>query len=222
MKSVEPVRLTLRQYFCCIDVNLTSDILRQTSFMPMDIMMKDADFKITTENLVKCAASNLAYKTNQAYRVYTDEVLKIYPSLKSDPERCNGQMKTIKARLSQGLGVANKSSKAVIIQFYAEKFSEDPALNMSAREADDIFKKTIGRSMAKGMWKGLFKREDNDISPYFTNPEYKKDIFNHPLIKSLKSHMDELELLLSEWRKTRENPYRNEIIQAREKYNSPV
>ena len=123
--------------------------------------------KITSENLIQIAKAELNAATNRTYRIYTDGAIRVAPTMFTDFDHYNSEMKSIKARLSQGLGAANKSSKGIILQFYAEQFSESNDQNLSARVVDDIFKVTVGRSMSKKMWQGLFHREANKISPYF-------------------------------------------------------
>ena len=175
---------------------------------------------ITKENLIKAAKAELYSATLNAYRKYTDTVIKLAPLMSDDFHRFDQEMKTAKARLSQNLGAANKSSKGVIIQYYAEQLSETNDPNLSARVADDIFKKSVGRSMAKSYWNGLFRREPNDISPYFLkDSEYKKIILESPVVLALKAHMSEFEAVLTEWRDTRENPFQQELDDVFIKYN---
>ncbi|HHY0492715.1 hypothetical protein [Oceanihabitans sediminis] len=176
--------------------------------------------KVTKENLIQNAKAELYSATLQAYRKYTDTVIKLAPSMSDDFHRFDQEMKTAKARLSQNLGAANKSAKGIIIQHYAEQLSETNDPNLSARVADDIFKITVGRSMAKNYWNGLFKREPNDISPYFKKgSEYKKSILESPVVLALKAHMGEFEDVLTEWRDTRENPFQQELDDVLIKYN---
>lgn len=173
--------------------------------------------KVTKENLIQNAKAELYSATLQAYRKYTDTVIKLAPIMSDDFQTFDQEMKTAKARLSQALGAANKSAKGVIIQHYAEQLSETNDPNLSARVADDIFKKTVGRSMAKSLWNGLFKREPNDISPYFVkNSEYKKAILSSPIVEDLRTHMTEFEGVLTEWRDTRNNPFQVELENALE------
>ncbi|HHC7360970.1 TPA: hypothetical protein ACN30T_004406 [Vibrio parahaemolyticus] len=168
--------------------------------------------KVTKENLIQNAKAELYSATLQAYRKYTDTVIKLAPIMSDDFQTFDQEMKTAKARLSQALGAANKSAKGVIIQHYAEQLSESNDPNLSARVADDIFKKSVGRSMAKSYWNGLFKREPNDISPYFIkDSEYKKSILESPIVLALKAHMSEFEAILTEWRDTRQNPFQQEL-----------
>ncbi|MFT5716321.1 MAG: hypothetical protein ACI9T7_000496 [Oleiphilaceae bacterium] len=167
--------------------------------------------EITSANLIGFAHAELNRATKCAYRAYTDAAIKVAPAMYSDFDAYEKIMKTERARLSQLIGAANKSAKGMIIQFYAEQFSAAEDLDMSVREADDIFKKVIGRSMSKKMWKGLFNRTENDISPYFTDREYRACIFKHNQVIALKAHMEEFEAVLDVWRKTRKNPYQNKL-----------
>lgn len=167
---------------------------------------------ITTDNLIESATIQLNSATHSAYRIYTDRAIKLAPLMFEDFDVYDSKMKTAKSKLSQSLGAANKSSKGIIIQFYAEQFSELNDPYMSARVADDIFKITVGRSMSKSLWKGLFHREANNISPYFLkNSDYKKTILSSPIVTSLRTHMSEFDLVLDNWRNKRENPYQQEL-----------
>jgi len=172
--------------------------------------------ELNKDNVLSLARTTTKSRTIKAYDTYTRSIISlrstyVFPLDSETYDRYNKLVRSAKASLSQELGAANKIGKGVILQFYAYQLAKEPGLDMSVREVNAIFKEIIGRTINQNLMAGLYKREKNSISPFFTEHEYRKKIFKHHIIIELREKMDEFELYLEQWRDTRKNPFQAKL-----------
>ena len=172
------------------------------------------------EDLVSTAIKVYLGESDTYYEKYTKEMLvlidKYYPLNNHNFDKYQQHAKTARAVLSQGVGAASKTAKGLIILHYARKMSDSPDLDMSLREAQEVFKLSAGRSVAKAKLTGLFNRNgDTRFSPFFTDKDYKNKVLSHDLVLSLTDKIKEYD----EKKPKTTNPLQYKIDKAIASYN---
>lgn len=163
-------------------------------------MNKEQEIKLTDKHVevVEIACKICRQMRSEAYKEYTENVINhLKKCLPDDGIHCQHEvgMRSIKASLSQKLGVATKNAKSHIILTSAELMSKASDLDMSNREAIAVFKYATGHSIATPCLKGMFTRNDSiqSKSLYFFDKNYVESVHNHRLVQELKLMSAEFE-----------------------------
>ncbi|MGR5269779.1 hypothetical protein ACPV5R_18725 [Vibrio astriarenae] len=168
---------------------------------------------MTKELRLEQALNVLKDGTVQAYDAYTSrlEAYAIKHSYSLKFVDLDAFQRSNRAKLSQAIGAASKSSKAVVILHYIKQFAVSPDFNMSVREVDEVMKNAVGRSVHKSKWMGLFDRGDEGRSPYFIDAKYRKKVMSSAIVEELKIEIDELDVLIKQASRTRTNPFQEKV-----------